>query len=219
MLNNIRDNNALYFKIIDNIFSKKGVPLELKYLAIVESKLKTKAVSRVGAVGAWQFMPATARYLKLKVNKTQDDRKNIYKSTEAAAEYLVTLYKMFDDWLLVLAAYNSGPGTVMNAIKKTGTRNFWKLQYSLPKETRDHVKKYISTHIYYEGSGGITTMTKYERENYEKKYLEYQQQLEEIQPQHMVETSIVLTTPVSIIQNKNHSFDPTMGEALVTSLR
>lgn len=120
MLGDIKQKNPGYFKIMDAVFSKKGLPTELKYLAIVESKLKTKAVSRVGAVGAWQFMPATARFLKLKVNDKQDDRKNFYKSTQAAAIYLSDLHNMFGDWLLVLAAYNSGPGTVLKAIKKIG---------------------------------------------------------------------------------------------------
>src|SRR5690606_36742269 len=196
MLEDIKQKNPGYFKIMDAVFSKKGLPTELKYLAIVESKLKTKAVSRVGAVGAWQFMPATARFLKLKVNDKQDDRKNFYKSTEAAARYLSDLHNMFDDWLLVLAAYNSGPGTVLKAIKKTGTRDFWKLQHALPKETRDHVKKFISTHYFYQGSGGITTITKQEKAKHEKAMVAYMDLLQkQIRPNHMLKTEIILNSP------------------------
>ena len=156
--------------------------------------------SRVGAVGAWQFMPATARFLKLKVNSKQDDRKNFYKSTQAAAIYLSDLHNMFGDWLLVLAAYNSGPGTVMKAIQKTGTRDFWKLQYALPKETRDHVKKYISTHYYYEGTGGITTITKNEIIKHEKEVMAYNDYIKnQTKLNHMLETAMILTLPAEKI--------------------
>ncbi len=222
MLGDIKEKNPGYFKIMDAIFSQKGLPTELKYLAIVESKLKTKAVSRVGAVGAWQFMPATARFLKLKVNDKQDDRKNFYKSTQAAAIYLSDLHNMFGDWLLVLAAYNSGPGTVLKAIKKTGTRDFWKLQYSLPKETRDHVKKFISTHYYYEGSGGITTITKNEVFNHEKElmaYLDYVQK--HARPNHMMETALILNLPaekILLTNNNPLSETLTIPETYLTKL-
>ena len=206
MLEDIKQRNPGYFKIMDAVFSKKGLPTELKYLAIVESKLKTKAVSRVGAVGAWQFMPATARFLKLKVNDKQDDRKNFYKSTEAAARYLSDLHNMFDDWLLVLAAYNSGPGTVLKAIKKTGTRDFWKLQYALPKETRDHVKKFISTHYYYEGSGGITTITQQEVMKHEKEMMAYLDYVEkQTRPNHMLETAMILNQPAEKISRTDNN--------------
>lgn len=222
MLEDIKQKNPGYFKIMDAVFSKKGLPTELKYLAIVESKLKTKAVSRVGAVGAWQFMPATARFLKLKVNDKQDDRKNFYKSTEAAARYLSDLHNMFDDWLLVLAAYNSGPGTVMKAIKKTGTRDFWKLQYALPKETRDHVKKFISTHYYYEGSGGITTITQHEVMKHEKEMMAYLDYVEkQTRPNHMLETAMILNQPaekISLTDNNPVSESLSIPEIYLTKL-
>ena len=164
MLHKIRENNPSFFRIMDSVFSKYAMPMELKHLAIIESQLNTNARSRVGAVGPWQFMPATARFLSLKVTAKHDERKHFYKSTVAAAKYLRDLHRLFDDWLLVIAAYNSGPGPVYKAIKKSGSRNFWKLQYLLPAETRDHVKKFISTHYYYEGRGGVTTLTKQEVE-------------------------------------------------------
>lgn len=159
----LKRSKGYYFKTIDQVFIAHDLPVELKYLAVIESRLTTNAVSRVGAVGMWQFMPATARSVGLKVGKKIDERKHAYKSTVAAAKYLERLYGMFDDWLLVIAAYNSGPGHVFNAIKKSGSRSFWKLQYFLPQETRLHVKKFIATHHYFEGTGSLVTLTKAER--------------------------------------------------------
>jgi len=146
-----------YFNLIDNILSQYGLPKELKYLAVIESNLNTRATSWVGAGGPWQFMPYTARDYGLVVNNVLDERRDYYKSTHAAARYLVTLYGQMHDWLLVIAAYNGGPGRVFSAIKKSGSRNFWSLQYYLPTESRNHVKKFIATHYIMEGSGGITT--------------------------------------------------------------
>lgn len=173
MLYKIKEKNPSFFRIMDSVFSKYDLPMELKHLAIVESQLNTSARSRVGAVGPWQFMPTTARFLSLKVTAKYDERKHFYKSTVAAAKYLRDLHRLFDDWLLVIAAYNSGPGPVYKAIKKSGSRNFWKLQYFLPAETRDHVKKFISTHYYYEGQGGVTTLTKQEVDTHRKTMLAF----------------------------------------------
>jgi peptidoglycan lytic transglycosylase D len=149
-----------YFNTIEGILSGYDLPLELKYLAFIESELKIKAKSWAGACGPWQLMPVTARELGLTVNKTRDDRYDFKKSTHAAAKYLIDLYKEFGDWLLVIAAYNGGPGNVYSAIRKSGgSRNFWKLQNYLPAESRTHVKKFIATHYIFEGNGGITTLT------------------------------------------------------------
>lgn len=156
------------FRLIDDIFTKYGLPLELKYLAVVESQLKSTALSKVGARGWWQLMPETARVLSLKVSAARDDRTHLYKSTVAVAKYLRDLHKLFGDWTLVIAAYNCGPGKVYEAIKRSGSRNFWKLQQHLPAETRGHVKKFIGTHYYFEGKAGITTMTKDETIAYKK---------------------------------------------------
>jgi len=166
MLGKLKQKNGHYFKTIDQVFTKQGLPTELKYLAVIESKLKTTAVSRVGAAGMWQFMPATAKIYGLKITSKVDERKYSYKSTVAAARYMERLYELFDDWLLVIAAYNSGPGYVYKAIKLSGSRNFWKLQHFLPKETRMHVKKFIATHYYYEGNGSHVTLTKAETEKH-----------------------------------------------------
>jgi membrane-bound lytic murein transglycosylase D len=158
----IKDKGRAYLNMIDNIFTQHGLPTELKYLAIIESRLNSRAVSHVGAVGPWQFMAGTARDYGLVVNAKRDERKDYLKSTHAAARYLTYLYNEFGDWLLVLAAYNGGPGYVYNAIKKSKSRNFWDLQYYLPAESRNHVKRFISTHYILEGQGSITTLTKAE---------------------------------------------------------
>ncbi len=135
-----------YFNLIDNILSKYGLPTELKYLAVIESNLSTSATSWVGAGGPWQFMPYTARDYGLKVDRLNDERRDYFKSTHAAARYLLSLYNQLHDWLLVIAAYNGGPSRVFSAIKKSGSSNFWQLQYYLPEESRNHVKKFIATH-------------------------------------------------------------------------
>jgi len=146
-----------YFNLIDNILSQYGLPRELKYVAVIESNLKTGATSWVGAAGPWQFMPETARQYGLVVNAYIDERRDYVKSTHAAARYLLNSYKVYHDWLLVLASYNGGLGNVNKAIRNSGSKNFWSLQYYLPGESRNYVKKFIATHYVMEGSGGATT--------------------------------------------------------------
>ena len=151
-----------YFNLIDRILCQYSLPSELKYLAVIESNLKPTALSWAGAVGPWQLMPATARLLGLKVNKTVDERKNYTKSTKAAAIYLRDLYAELGDWLLVIAAYNGGTANVYRAAKKSHSMDFWNLQYYLPAESRNHVKKFIGTQYTFEGQGSVTTLTKSE---------------------------------------------------------
>jgi membrane-bound lytic murein transglycosylase D len=158
----IKDKGLPYFNLMDEILVQHGLPTELKYLAVIESKLNSSAVSHAGAVGPWQFMSATAKNYGLKISKYKDERRDYRKSTHAAAKYLKYLHNEFGDWLLAIAAYNGGPGYVYNAIKKSKSRNFWDLQYYLPAESRNHVKKFISTHYVFEGNGGICTLTKAE---------------------------------------------------------
>lgn len=146
-----------YFNLIDNILSQYGLPRELKYVAVIESNLKTGATSWVGAAGPWQFMPGTAREYGLVVNGYIDERRDYVKSTHAAARYLLNSYKVYHDWLLVLASYNGGLGNVNKAIRNSGSKNFWSLQYYLPGESRNYVKKFIATHYVMEGAGGVTT--------------------------------------------------------------
>ncbi|MEO7308694.1 MAG: lytic transglycosylase domain-containing protein [Ferruginibacter sp.] len=165
-LNSMKGWGQPYFNLIDNILSQYGLPRELKYLAVIESNLNTRATSWVGAGGPWQFMPYTARDYGLVVNGVLDERRDYYKSTHAAARYLLSLYAQMKDWLLVIAAYNGGPGRVYSAIKKSGSRNFWALQYYLPTESRNHVKKFIATHYIMEGTGGITTTVSNASGNY-----------------------------------------------------
>ena len=151
-----------YFNLIDRILCQYSLPSELKYLAVIESNLKPTALSWAGAVGPWQLMPATARLLGLKVNKAVDERKNYTKSTKAAAIYLRDLYAELGDWLLVIAAYNGGTANVYRAAKKSHSMDFWNLQYYLPAESRNHVKKFIGTQYTFEGQGSVTTLTKSE---------------------------------------------------------
>ena len=168
----VKERSKTSFKTMDIVFRKYGLPVELKYLAVIESELKPTAVSRVGAAGPWQLMPATAKLLGLQVTPANDERKQFGKSTKAAAIYLRDLYTEFDDWLLVMAAYNCGPGPVYTAIHKSGSHNFWALQEYLPAESRDHVKKFIATHYYFEGNGSVTTLTKAENIKYSKLLLD-----------------------------------------------
>jgi membrane-bound lytic murein transglycosylase D len=164
----VKQRSREHFPMMDSILTRYKLPVELKYLAVVESELKSKIMSPKGAVGPWQFMPKTARILGLKVNRKYDERTNYTKSTKAAAIYLRDLHREFGDWLLVLAAYNGGPVPVRNAIRKSGSRNFWVLQKYLPAESRGHVKKFIATHYYFEGKGSVTTLTKSEAIEYKK---------------------------------------------------
>ncbi len=156
-LQKMKGTSQLYFNLIDNIFTQYGLPKELKYLAVIESDLKPQALSWVGARGPWQFMTYTAKDYGLLVNRDVDERTDYYKSTNAAARYLLSLYKDLKDWLLVIAAYNGGPGRVYDAIRKSGSRNFWSLQYYLPAESRNHVKKFIATHYIMEGVNSGTS--------------------------------------------------------------
>ena len=147
------------FFIIDSVLNHYRLPVQLKYLAVIESELKTRAVSKVGAAGPWQLMPATARIMGLKVNSRRDERKDYYKSTQAAARHLNDLHEEFGDWLLVFAAYNAGEGPVYSAIQLSGSRNFWKLQHYLPEETREYVNKFIATCYYFEGAHSLSLLS------------------------------------------------------------
>ena len=144
-LSNVQNKSATPFSVIDNVLEKKNLPKELKYLAVIESALNHNAVSHAGAVGPWQLMQSTARMMGLSVNRHHDERTDLYKSTTAATKYLELLYNQLDDWLLVIAAYNSGPAVVQRAIDRTGSRNFWDIKQYLPRETQGHVLAFIAT--------------------------------------------------------------------------
>ncbi len=141
---NMLGRTMTYFPLFEQKLKEYGLPTDLKYLSVVESALNPKAVSRVGATGLWQFMPATGSDYGLRTNSAVEDRSNPVKSTDAAARYLKHLYKQFDDWALALAAYNSGPTRVNSAIRRAGSRNFWSIQRFLPQETRNYVPAFIA---------------------------------------------------------------------------
>jgi len=149
-LNCVQNNSAAPFSVIDNILQQKKMPKELKYLAVIESALNHNAVSHAGAVGPWQMMETTARMMGLSVSRKKDERTDWEKSTNAATKYLDLLYSQLNDWLLVIAAYNSGPTPVQKAIEKTGSHNFWEIKEYLPKETQGHVLAFIATATIFE---------------------------------------------------------------------
>lgn len=137
--------SAIYFPTFERILKEKGIPDDIKYLSVVESGLKPVATSGAGAAGLWQFMRPTGRMMGLKITRTVDERRDVEKSTAAAADYLLKLYNQFDDWTLAIAAYNCGPGNMRKAIRRSGgKRNFWEIKKFLPKETREYVPKFIA---------------------------------------------------------------------------
>ncbi len=133
-----------YFPLFEETLDKYDLPLEFKYLAIVESALKPYARSRSAATGLWQFMYTTGKIYDLNVTSYVDERSDPIKSTDAACQYFTFLYKMFNDWELVLAAYNGGPGYVSRAMRKSGAKDFWSLRPYLRKETQNYVPKFIA---------------------------------------------------------------------------
>jgi membrane-bound lytic murein transglycosylase D len=134
-----------YFPIFEEIFDQYGIPLELKYLAVIESGLNPRAVSRVGASGMWQFMLSTGRLYKLDISSFIDQRFDPVTATHAAARFMKDLYNVYNDWTLVLAAYNCGPGNVNKAIRRSGGKtSYWEIYPYLPRETRSYVPLYIA---------------------------------------------------------------------------
>ena len=134
-----------YMPIFEEALETYGLPLELKYLPVIESALNPKAVSRVGATGLWQFMLTTGKQYGLKVNSLVDERRDPVKSSYAAANYLSDLYKVFGDWSLVIAAYNCGPDNINKAIHRAkGVKDYWHIYPYLPKETRGYVPAFIA---------------------------------------------------------------------------
>ena len=144
-MSNIMALSQYYIPIFEEIFSHYGLPDELKYVAIIESALNPNAVSRVGAVGMWQFMIKTAKSYGLEVNSLVDERRDPFKSADAAARYLTDLYNIFGDWNLAVSAYNCGPGNVNKAIRRSGSRNYWDIYRYLPRETRGYVPAFVGS--------------------------------------------------------------------------
>ncbi len=134
-----------YFPMFEEVLDKYNLPLELKYMAVIESALNARALSRVGASGLWQFMYGTGKMYGLEITSFVDERRDPLKATEAAAQYLRDLYNIYNDWHLVVAAYNCGPGNVNKAIRRSGgTRDYWSIYYRLPRETRGYVPALIA---------------------------------------------------------------------------
>lgn len=134
-----------YMPIFEEALESYGLPLELKYLPVIESALNPNAVSRVGATGLWQFMLSTGKHYGLEVNSLVDERRDPVRASYAAAHYLRDLYKIFGDWNLVIAAYNCGPETINRAIHRSkGERDYWRIYPYLPKETRGYVPAFIA---------------------------------------------------------------------------
>lgn len=140
-----------YFPLFEEAMARYNVPLEIKYLAIVESALRSSAVSRVGATGLWQFMYETGKQYGLKIDSYIDERKDTYKASDAAARYMEGMYKIFGDWEMVLASYNSGAGNVSKAIRRSGGhQNFWNVKKFLPRETQSYVPAFLATMYIFE---------------------------------------------------------------------
>lgn len=134
-----------YFPIFEQLLDANNMPVELKYLAVIESALNPNAVSRVGATGIWQFMYYTGKLYKLEINSLIDERRDPIKATYAAINFMSDLYDIYDDWILVIAAYNCGPANVNKAIRRSGgKKDYWQIYYHLPRETRGYVPAFIA---------------------------------------------------------------------------
>jgi len=135
---------SIYFPIIEHYLAERQMPDDIKYLAVIESALKPTAKSKAGAVGLWQFMPSTAKEYGLRIDDYIDERLDLYRSTEAAIQFLSDLHQRYQDWALAIAAYNCGPGKVDKVIKKAGSKHFWTIKKHLPKQTQRYVEKFIA---------------------------------------------------------------------------
>lgn len=143
--------SQFYFPLFEESLAAQNIPLEIKYLAVVESALNPRAVSRVGATGLWQFMYQTGKQYDLNINSYVDDRNDPLKSSKAATQYMQNMYNIFGDWDLVLASYNSGPGNVAKAIRRSGGKqNYWNIRKYLPKETQGYLPAFLATMYIFE---------------------------------------------------------------------
>ena len=147
MVENMLGLSMYYMPIFERALESRGMPIELKYLPVIESAMNPVAVSPAGAAGLWQFMPSTGRGVGLELSSLVDERLDPIKSSEKAADYLKSLYNMYNDWSLAIAAYNCGPGNVNKALRRAGGRrgnDFWTIYRYLPKETRGYVPAFIA---------------------------------------------------------------------------
>ena len=190
-----------YFPLFEEIFDLYGIPYEIKYLAVIESALNPRAVSRVGAVGTWQFMYRTGLHYGLTINSLVDQRRDPIASTHAAARFLVDLYRIYNDWTMALAAYNCGPGNVNKAIRRSGgRRNFWDIYYYLPRETRGYVPAFIAA---------TYTMNYYEEHLITRAPLSLPRisdTLMVFEPVHLKQVSEVLQIPITQLRDLNPQY-------------
>lgn len=143
--------SQFYFPIFEEALAKNNIPLEIKYLAVVESALNPKAVSRVGATGLWQFMYQTGKQYGINIDTYVDERSDPLVASNAASQYMTNMYRIFGDWDLVLASYNSGPGNVAKAIRRSGgQQNYWNIRKNLPKETQGYLPAFLATMYIFE---------------------------------------------------------------------
>jgi membrane-bound lytic murein transglycosylase D len=190
-----------YFPIIEEILDSYNLPVELKYLSVVESALNPRAVSRVGATGIWQFMYGTGRMYKLTINSFVDERRDLVAATHAACKYFMDMYKIYNDWNLVIASYNCGPGNVNKAIRRSGGKtNYWDIYYYLPRETRGYVPLYIAA---------TYAMNYYKDHNLSPKYIDvppFSDTVMVSQNVHLEQVASVLNLPVEQLRDLNPQY-------------
>jgi len=190
-----------YFPRFEEIFDLYGVPYEIKYLSVIESALNPRAVSRVGAVGAWQFMYSTGKAYGLTINSLVDQRRDPIAATHAAGKFLADLYDIYHDWTLALAAYNCGPGNVNKAIRRSGgKRNFWDIYYYLPRETRGYVPAFIAA---------TYTMNYYKEHLISRAPLSLPRVTDTMmvyEPVHLKQVAEVLQIPIGLLRDINPQY-------------
>lgn len=198
---NILGLSNYYFPIFEEELNRQGMPMELKYLPVIESALNPRAFSKAGASGLWQFIYSTGRFYKLDINTYVDDRNDPYKSTVKAVKYLKDLYAIYGDWFLVIAAYNCGPGNVNKAIRRSGgKRDYWEIYYRLPRETRGYVPAFISA---------AYTMNYYKEHNLHPTASDLPAYVDTImvsQPLHLKQVSEVLDISLDHVRDLNPQY-------------
>jgi membrane-bound lytic murein transglycosylase D len=190
-----------YFPIFEQALEAARLPNELKYLPVIESALNPTAFSRAGASGLWQFMYATGKVYGLQGNSLIDERRDPIKSTEAAIKYLADLYGIYNDWMLVIAAYNCGPGNVNKAINRSGgKRDYWAIYNYLPRETRGYVPAFIAA---------VYTMYHYEKHNFCPKIIDIPIHCDTLvlnERVHLIQIAEVLEIELAVLQSLNPQY-------------
>lgn len=190
-----------YFPMFEEILDKYSLPLELKYLAVIESALNPRAVSHCGATGLWQFMYGTGRLYKLEINSYVDERRDPVAETYAAARFLKDLYTAYNDWILVIAAYNCGPGNVNKAIRRSGGKtSYWDIYPYLPRETRGYVPAFIAA---------TYSMIYFKDHNLTPKYVNMPLRTDTIMVReniHLQQIADVLKVPVEMVRDLNPQY-------------